>query len=58
VEARPGAAGTEIRAAMAGSVQQRVKEVIGVTVQCTVLEPYGIERSLGKARRIIDERPK
>ncbi len=58
VEARPGAATGEIRAALAGSVQQRVKEVIGVTVECSVLEPYGIERSLGKARRIIDERPK
>jgi phenylacetate-CoA ligase len=58
VEARPGAATAEIRATLAGSVQQRVKEVIGVTVECSVLEPYGIERSLGKARRIIDERPK
>jgi len=58
VEARPGAATAEIRATLAGSVQQRVKEVIGVTVECSVLEPYGIERSLGKARRIIDERAK
>jgi len=29
-----------------------------VTLEWSVLEPYGIERSLGKARRIIDERPK
>jgi phenylacetate-CoA ligase len=58
VEARPEAAGAEIRESLAGSVQQRVKDVIGVTVECSVLEPYGIERSLGKARRIIDERAK
>ena len=43
---------------LAGSVRQRVKEVIGVTRRCSVLEPSGIERSLGKARRIIDQRPK
>jgi phenylacetate-CoA ligase len=58
VEARPQAAGAEIRESLAGSVRQRVKEVVGVTVECAVVEPYGIERSLGKARRIIDERPR
>jgi phenylacetate-CoA ligase len=58
VEARPEAAGAEIRESLARSVRQRVKAVIGVTAECAVVEPYGIERSLGKARRIIDERPK
>ena len=35
-----------------------VKERIGVTAQVEMLPPGGIERSLGKARRVIDRRPK
>jgi phenylacetate-CoA ligase len=32
--------------------------LIGVSCKVDVLEPNGIERSLGKARRVIDNRPK
>jgi phenylacetate-CoA ligase len=35
-----------------------IKNSIGVSVRVDVLEPDGVERSLGKMRRIIDERPK
>jgi phenylacetate-CoA ligase len=35
-----------------------VKNLIGVTAQVRVLAPGGVERSLGKARRIVDKRPK
>ncbi len=35
-----------------------VKNHIGVTVAVDVVEPGGIERSVGKMRRIIDNRPK
>jgi phenylacetate-CoA ligase len=35
-----------------------VKERIGVSARCTVTEPGAIERSLGKAKRVIDKRPK
>jgi phenylacetate-CoA ligase len=35
-----------------------IKETIGITAQVNVLDPEGIERSLGKARRVIDRRPK
>jgi len=38
-------------------VAQLVKRTIGVTVGVEVLEPDTIERSLGKMRRIVDERP-
>ena len=31
---------------------------IGVSAQVTVLAPAEIERSAGKARRVIDKRPK
>ena len=35
----------------------RVKERIGVTASVRVVLPGGIERSVGKARRIVDQRP-
>jgi phenylacetate-CoA ligase len=41
-------------AALAG----RMKELIGVTASVRVLDPGGVERSMGKARRVIDERPR
>src|SRR5258707_2434666 len=34
-----------------------VKNTIGVTVRVDVIEPYGVERSMGKMRRIVDQRP-
>ena len=34
-----------------------IKSVIGVSVAVDVLEPDAVERSLGKMRRIVDERP-
>jgi phenylacetate-CoA ligase len=35
----------------------RIKETIGVSVDIEVAEPHEIERSTGKMRRILDERP-
>jgi phenylacetate-CoA ligase len=35
-----------------------VKNTIGVSVQIDVIEPDGVERSMGKMRRIVDQRPK
>ena len=35
-----------------------IKSMIGVTAAVRVVAPGGIERSLGKARRVIDKRPK
>jgi phenylacetate-CoA ligase len=35
-----------------------VKNTIGVTVTVDVIDPDGVERSMGKMRRIIDQRPK
>ncbi len=34
-----------------------VKNTIGVSVQVDVVEPGSVERSMGKMRRIVDERP-
>jgi phenylacetate-CoA ligase len=35
-----------------------VKSLIGVSAEVKVVAPGGIERSLGKAKRIVDKRPK
>ena len=44
---------------LARELEQRIKTHIGVSTQVTVLPPNGIERTLtGKARRVIDQRPK
>jgi phenylacetate-CoA ligase len=36
----------------------RIKQMIGISARVSVLPPEGIERSQGKARRIVDLRPK
>jgi phenylacetate-CoA ligase len=46
------------RAALAKELQHHVKSYIGVSTRVQVLDPDSIERSLGKARRVIDQRPK
>lgn len=56
VEARPGAG--EAAQAAGARLAKSVKDTIGVSARVTVLPPDGIERSLGKARRVIDKRPK
>ncbi|UQU61384.1 phenylacetate--CoA ligase [Couchioplanes caeruleus] len=35
-----------------------VKNTVGVSVAVEVIEPDGVERSMGKMRRIVDQRPK
>ena len=57
VEARPDTAPAEGRPSMAASLAAAVKERIGVSVAVDVVEPGAIERSQGKARRIVDLRP-
>ncbi len=58
VEARPDHAAADARAAAGTRLADLVKERIGVTARCAVTEPGSIERSLGKAKRVIDKRPK
>jgi phenylacetate-CoA ligase len=58
VEAKPEAAQPEARAAAGAKLVQHIKSRIGLTVEIAVVEPGQVERSLGKARRIIDLRPK
>jgi phenylacetate-CoA ligase len=46
------------RAAIARELAHRIKTMCGVSTRVEVLDPEGIERSMGKARRVIDQRPK
>jgi phenylacetate-CoA ligase len=55
VERRPDAAAAEARAG-GDQLGTLIKNTIGVTVTVEVLEPDGVERSMGKMRRIVDER--
>ncbi|MEN8261664.1 MAG: phenylacetate--CoA ligase, partial [Pseudomonadota bacterium] len=58
VEARHDA-GDEISRAAAGQTAERhIKQRIGITARVNVLAPDGVERSMGKAKRIVDLRPK
>ena len=44
------------RAGLALEVQHHIKSTIGTSAKVNVIDPGGIERSVGKARRIIDKR--
>ena len=55
VESRPDAV-TDDHARAAGELQKLVKNRIGVSVKVDVVAPGDLERSLGKARRLIDNR--
>ena len=58
VEARPDAADPQTRTAAGVELIQHVKSRIGVTTEVAVVAPGAVDRSLGKARRIIDLRPR
>ena len=53
---------TDAEAAVAAEagveLRHLIKSIIGVTVDVEVVEPEGIERSVGKMRRIVDHRAK
>ncbi len=48
----------EARKAAAAELKHHVKSVIGVSIQVSVGDPGSIERSLGKAKRVVDLRAK
>ncbi len=56
VEARPEAGDAAARAAAAQDLIRRLKERVGLTAAIDVRAPGGVERSLGKAKRVIDLR--
>ena len=55
VESRPGVTEEE-RATLSDRLRVLVKDSIGVTVSCDVVEPGSMQRSEGKAKRVLDLR--
>ena len=56
VEARPEAWGASAFAHEA-ALARAIKEIVGVSARVVVEAPGAVERSLGKARRVVDRRP-
>jgi len=58
VEARADSAAPSIRETSAHDLARKMKALIGVTAAVETVAPGEVERSLGKAKRIVDLRPK
>lgn len=57
-EATAESASGEARGASQKELIHHIKSVIGVSAKVTVGEPHSVERSMGKARRLVDKRVK
>jgi phenylacetate-CoA ligase len=57
VERAPGAGGADGEAA-GSALAHQIKNLIGVTAAVQVVQSGGVERSIGKAKRVVDKRPK
>lgn len=59
-EAKPAvyAAGKEQIDGLSKQISAKIQAVIGINVPVNIVEQGAIERSVGKAKRVIDERPK
>ena len=58
VEAHPDHAADEARNASARRLARKIKDIVGVTTLVRVDAPGAVERSQGKARRVVDNRPR
>ena len=58
VEAAEGFSSAEGRLHSAAALAKKIKAAVGLSVAVDVADPGGVERSQGKAIRIIDTRPK
>ena len=56
VEATAGAASEDARAASGRELAHHVKGIVGVSAKVEVVAPGGVERSMGKAVRVVDGR--
>ncbi len=50
--------GAPDKVATADRLTARIKDRVGTTCRVEVRDPGGIERSMGKARRVVDQRPR
>ncbi len=58
VECTPDASGEAARAHSAKELAHHIKSVVGVSTRIQVADPGGVIRSEGKAKRVIDNRPR
>ena len=56
IEAAADAWGTPALADEEANLARHIKDMIGITARVAIVAPGSIERSLGKARRVIDRR--
>ncbi len=56
VEAQSADLSPSSRADLAGRLREQVKDIVGITIGIEIVDPGGLERSLGKAKRIDDRR--
>jgi phenylacetate-CoA ligase len=56
VQVEAGAGTLESAPALGAAARRRIHEVIGITADVTVVPPKTIERSVGKAKRVLDLR--
>ena len=58
VEAAVEATEANARALSAKELAHHIKSVVGVSTRIEVHDPQGVARSEGKAKRLLDNRPK
>jgi len=58
VEARPDCTDESVRESEGAALAAHIRNIIGIGAQVVVGDAGTVERSAGKARRIIDKRPK
>ncbi|WP_353476642.1 phenylacetate--CoA ligase (plasmid) [Salipiger sp. H15] len=58
VECTPNRCDADARAASAKELSHHIKSVVGVSTKIEVHDPQSVARSEGKAKRVVDNRPK
>ncbi len=58
VEAMSDAASEAAREASARLLSKKIKSIVGISALIDVTEPGAVDRSQGKAVRVVDNRPK
>ena len=58
VESHPDSSLAEDKEASSRALEMKIKETVGISVSIRVGDPGSVERSQGKARRVVDLRPK
>lgn len=58
VEARPDCTDSKTRESEGAALASHIRNIIGIGAQVVVGDPGAVERSAGKARRIVDKRPR